>query len=96
MEESIKISRNIITSLNERLARNKKESEQMIENIKAEHTIQITACETSKQEQLKIAEAQIFQLKMKIIDQNHLLEKSAENMEIEATKRIEEISNQYQ
>jgi len=33
---------------------------------------------------------------MKIIDQNHLLEKSAENMEIEATKRIEEISNQYQ
>jgi len=60
MEESIKISRNIITSLNERLARNKKESEQMIENIKAEHTIQITACETSKQEQLKIAEAQIF------------------------------------
>jgi len=60
MEESIKISRNIITSLNERLARNKKESEQMIENIKAEHTKQITACETSKQEQLKIAEAQIF------------------------------------
>jgi len=60
MEESIKISRNIITSLNERLARNKKESEQMIENIKAEHTIQITACENSKQEQLKIAEAQIF------------------------------------
>ena len=30
---------------------------------------------------------------MKIIDQNHLLEKSNENMEVEIAKRIEETEN---
>ena len=40
MEDSIKISRNIITSLNERLARTKKENEETIEHIKIEHNNQ--------------------------------------------------------